>query len=280
VLDHVGGLDDLAAKQIRAVGDAAARLQEDRLRVLRAVRFAAHLDFNIESVTWQALCRTPLTGLSAERVMQEWFKGLAGPQVGKWFRLLVDSGQMPAFCPPMALLDAKVRTVLGARLDDLQVDEDKTLAAALWLSSADATLAVTWLTQQPLPAHLVKSVCWLLTQSRDPAALAGLPKAVRRRLWQHADAARLGRLLRYWHGATGVVADLERELAAESAAGPWRSLVRADDLIAIGCAPGPGLGALLKRLEDAQLEGRFSTREDGLVLARQWFADAGKPSQS
>ena len=280
VLDHVGGLDDLAARQIRAVGDAAARLREDRLRVLRALRFAAHLDFRIEPLTWQALCTTTLTGLSAERVMQEWFKGLAGPAVGNWFRLLTASGQMKEFCPPLAMIDGETRAQLESRLDRADFGEDKALSATVWLSSATAPQAEAWLAQQPLPAQLVKSVRWLLSHGRDPALLAALPTASRRRMWQHADARRLGRLLRCWHGDTSIVADLEQELAAEIRAGPWRPLVRADDLIDLGCSPGPALGSLFKRLEDAQLEGRFSTREDGLALARRWFADLGKPPQS
>jgi tRNA nucleotidyltransferase/poly(A) polymerase len=280
VIDHVGGLDDLAARRIRAVGDAAARFQEDRLRILRALRFAAHLGFAIETSTWEALCSIPLAGLSAERVMQEWFKGLAGERLREWYRLLVASGQMAAFCPPLAMLADEARAELEIRLERARADGDKALGAAIWLSSAAVDQADAWLLQQPLPAQLVKSIRWLLIHGRDPDALRALPLAARRRLWRHADATRLGLLLRWWHGATPIVAELERELAAEAAGGPWRGLVRAEDLMALGCPAGPVLGVLLKRLEDAQLEGRFTQREDGLALARQWIADAAKPSQS
>src|SRR4051812_16061272 len=55
VIDFVGGRDDLEAKLVRAIGDPAKRFAEDRLRMLRAVRFATVLDYKIDSATWEAL---------------------------------------------------------------------------------------------------------------------------------------------------------------------------------------------------------------------------------
>ena len=74
IRDHVGGLADLAARRLRVVGDPMARLQEDRLRVLRGLRFAAHLDLTIDEVTWAALRDTAPIHLSRERIWQEWSK--------------------------------------------------------------------------------------------------------------------------------------------------------------------------------------------------------------
>ena len=71
--DPLGGRDDLARHVVRAVGDASARMREDRLRALRAIRFAGRLGFEIEPRTWAAIVESaPLLGrLSAERVKQE-----------------------------------------------------------------------------------------------------------------------------------------------------------------------------------------------------------------
>src|SRR5204862_2286999 len=70
VIDFVGGQTDLKAKLIRAIGDPAQRFAEDRLRMLRAVRFATVLEFEIEEQTWNALGQSAdsITEISAERI--------------------------------------------------------------------------------------------------------------------------------------------------------------------------------------------------------------------
>lgn len=73
LLDPFGGRKDLRARLVRCVGDAEQRMKEDRLRALRALRFAARFDFTIDPATWKAICNSAphLTRLSAERVKQE-----------------------------------------------------------------------------------------------------------------------------------------------------------------------------------------------------------------
>lgn len=76
--DPFGGREDLRARRVRAVGDAARRMAEDRLRALRALRFAARFDFEIDAETWAAIVESApsLSRLSVERVLQEWTKTL------------------------------------------------------------------------------------------------------------------------------------------------------------------------------------------------------------
>src|SRR5271169_2810295 len=73
IIDLVGGMRDLRAGVIRAIGDPLERFEEDRLRILRAVRFAARLDFAIEPATWAAIKRAApsITVVSAERIGEE-----------------------------------------------------------------------------------------------------------------------------------------------------------------------------------------------------------------
>src|SRR5881397_61630 len=73
VIDFVGGRADIAAKVVRAIGDAAQRFAEDRLRMLRAVRFATVLDYKIDSQTWDALVANAasVNKISAERIREE-----------------------------------------------------------------------------------------------------------------------------------------------------------------------------------------------------------------
>ncbi len=274
IVDHVGGLDDLEHRLLRAVGDAVSRLREDRLRVLRGLRFAAQLGLTIETSTWEALRSTTLEGLSSERLMQEWWKGLAGPRRGAWLGLLRSSGQLAAFCPPLAALPIATLDRLERDLERGHGDDPPALSAALWLSPAGAA-GSAWLARQPLAANLVKSIHWLLDHAGDPGRILASPLADRRRLLQHETAGALIRLLEITSNDPGAVRTLAEEYRREQAAGSWRALIRAADLLDLGYAPGPGMGRLLRRLEDAQLEGRFTDRSDGLALAKRWLDAAG-----
>ncbi len=271
VIDHVEGLVDLAARCLRAVGDAAARLREDRLRVLRALRFAAQLELAIEPATWAAVCTTGLAGLAPERLLQEWAKGLAGPRRGAWLGLLAASGRLAEFSPPLADLTAADLAATGVALDALPQEAAPEVAAAVWLAAADPGQVSAWLAAQPLPRARSDAIRWLLDQQQTAAELAAGPRSARRRVLQHPLAASLVQLLAArTSGAPSTVA-LAAGLAAETAAAPWRPLLRASDLIALGARPGPALGGLLRALEDAQLEGAFADRAGAEAFASAWI---------
>jgi poly(A) polymerase len=101
VLDFVDGLADLDGGVLRAIGDPDARFGEDRLRMLRAVRFAAQLGFTIEPLTWEALCRgaAALGAVSAERIRDELLKLLLSPRPHEGMQRLADSGLLTRFLP-------------------------------------------------------------------------------------------------------------------------------------------------------------------------------------
>ncbi len=105
-LDYVGGCDDLKARKLCAIGDAKSRFQEDHLRLLRAVRFATVLGFDIETNTWQAICElsAEIKLISPERVREELVKIFLHPQRVRGFDLLVDSGLMDAVLPEILVL--------------------------------------------------------------------------------------------------------------------------------------------------------------------------------
>lgn len=100
VVDHVGGLQDLAARLIRAIGDPAARFREDHLRILRAVRFAVQLNFAIEPATFRAVkdLASLVTTVAAERVRVELLKTLRHGR-GKALRLLHETGLLRQVLP-------------------------------------------------------------------------------------------------------------------------------------------------------------------------------------
>lgn len=101
VLDFVGGVADLEARVIRAIGDPVARFREDKLRLLRAVRFSAVLDFEIESATWSAVTEhaPEIHSVSAERVRDELVKILVDPSRVRGFDLLEASGLLRELLP-------------------------------------------------------------------------------------------------------------------------------------------------------------------------------------
>jgi tRNA nucleotidyltransferase/poly(A) polymerase len=106
VIDYVGGQSDLAARVLRAIGEPAARFREDRLRLLRAVRFGAGLGFEIEAGTWRAVCAqaAEIGVISAERIRDELVKIFVSPTRVAGFDLLDASGLLRAVLPEVDAL--------------------------------------------------------------------------------------------------------------------------------------------------------------------------------
>lgn len=101
ILDYVEGRKDLEKRVIRCIGDPATRFQEDYLRLLRALRFAARLEFKIEKRTWRALCEncSCISRISPERIYQELTKMLTGPHPDRALNLLRSSGLLGHILP-------------------------------------------------------------------------------------------------------------------------------------------------------------------------------------
>lgn len=102
IRDYVGGRADLDARLIRAIGDPVARFTEDYLRLLRAVRFAAVLDFSIEPATFSAIQKLApkISRVSAERIRDELFRMLTGSvHAGGALQLLHDTGLLKEILP-------------------------------------------------------------------------------------------------------------------------------------------------------------------------------------
>ena len=106
VIDFVGGLADLNARVIRAIGDPVARFTEDSLRLLRAVRFSTTLGFEIEPVTLAAIrdCAPLLERISPERVRDEFSKIMVSPRRRHGLEMLADSGLIQHFIPEVLKL--------------------------------------------------------------------------------------------------------------------------------------------------------------------------------
>ncbi|AXA35594.1 MAG: CCA tRNA nucleotidyltransferase [Candidatus Hydrogenedentota bacterium] len=101
ILDLVGGRSDLQRRLVRAIGRPVERFQEDALRLLRALRFAASLEFTIEPSTWEAICQTRelIQEISAERVRDELVRGFTSPHPDRFLELLDASGLLAILLP-------------------------------------------------------------------------------------------------------------------------------------------------------------------------------------
>ena len=104
VIDLVGGIADIEAGIVRAVGNPYERFTDDRLRILRAIRFASRMNFTIEPSTSDAISNTDLGGISSERVVMEFVKALATESSnGEFMRLLADHGLLGIVFPGLAV---------------------------------------------------------------------------------------------------------------------------------------------------------------------------------
>ncbi|NWK56225.1 CCA tRNA nucleotidyltransferase [Verrucomicrobiaceae bacterium N1E253] len=101
IIDYVGGQNDLKTKTLRAIGEPSQRFQEDALRLMRAIRFATVLNFEIEPSTWQAIHdHAELLGqISKERIREEFVRILLAPSRARGFELLTQSGLMHHIIP-------------------------------------------------------------------------------------------------------------------------------------------------------------------------------------
>ena len=270
VKDPFGGRADLAASRLRAVGEPAARLREDRLRVLRALRFAATLGFQVEPATWNALreASAELVHLSRERVRDEWLKTLEGATASATLALWRSSGALPVVWPELAALeeaaDRKLDAVEGAEpvlvsaaaLFHAGQSPEAAQAAALRLrfSSRDAervrAAVAGWADPPPAPADLPRLRRWLARhRGAWEDVVAGLEPAAAREPLRAA---------------------IEAVLAAGTPLSVQQLAVSGEDLREVGVEPGPAMGVVLRRLLDEVLDDPSrNTREALLARARE-----------
>ena len=226
VVDYVQGLADLHARVIRAIGDPAMRFREDHLRLLRAVRFAAILEFQIEENTWQALTAnaTGIDRVSAERVAMEFERILfQAPHPSLGLNLLLKAGLLSRFLPEVAALhgvaqppqfhpEGDVWTHTCLMLDEIPPPREPVLAWATLLHDIGKPLTFceqvdvsTGLSRIRFPCHApvgAKIAEKLLMRLRQPLTLITQVKALVLGHMQFVEAPQMRRAkLRRFLGA-------------------------------------------------------------------------------
>ena len=259
--DPFGGREDLGRGLLRAVGVPADRFREDYLRILRALRFAARFDFEIEPGTWAAaVAEAPgLAGLSAERVRDEWFKGL---RTAKSLARLIDlwrtSGAAAVWLPGLAAEYPGDDPSPGAR--------DPVVLTVL-LCSEPARLLQRLRSSRE---EMTRAAAMVAGASTPPDAS---PVAVRQWLAACGQAATdLMLLERYRHRTVPAwTAVVESIRARREATARDELAVTGTDLLALGIEPGPAIGTALDRLLAIVLvEPAMNVRERLLEAARAW----------
>jgi tRNA nucleotidyltransferase (CCA-adding enzyme) len=240
--DPFGGAEDLERKRLRAVGDPAARFREDYLRVLRALRFAARLEFSVDPATWEALCAAAegLGQLSAERVRDEWVKGLATTKsLRRLLSLWRKSGGAAVWLPQL-MSEAEAEAWPG---DDAPDARDPVVLTVLFSRNAVSTMARLRMSNV--------EVARAAAMAAGPAEPEGqATRDVRR--WLAAVDGAADDLVALWHLRHGrpfpwasAVAEVRASGAALSRSG---LVISGQDLMAAGIPAGPAIGQVLERL--------------------------------
>ena len=304
LIDYVGGQEDLAAKLLRAIGNPADRFREDRLRLLRAVRFATTLGFDLDGPTWRAVCEhaSHITEVSAERIREELVKILLSPRRVRGFDLLDESGLLKVILPEMEALkgceqppqfhpegDVFVHTRIMLGLLPEQVSVPLVFSVLLHDIGKPATFAVDpdgrirFSGHDKLGAEMTEAVMVRLRFSR--AEIDATVEAVSNHMVfkdvQQMRVAKLKRFLARAHmddelelhrvdctSSHGLLDnyDFLNAKRAEFASEPLipPPLLTGRDLLALGLRPGPRFSEILEAVQSRQLEGTLTTPEAAL----------------
>jgi poly(A) polymerase len=320
ILDFVGGREDLKEGIVRAIGNPDVRFREDRLRMARAVRFAARFGYVIEPATFEAIrgAAQHITSVSAERLRDELTKVLTEGAARPAFELLDSTGLLKSSLPEVAAMqnvpqppefhpegDVWIHTLL--MLERLKPRSSPTLAWSVLLhdvgkpptfrSAQETGDRIRFDGHAEIGARMAAAICRRLRFPADdiqqiealvanhlrfkdvfqmrPATLkrfVRLPKFEE----EHLELHRLDCLCSHGNlDAYEFVRRFLRETPPEEVHPP--RLLTGDDLKAMGFQPGPSFKEILHAVEEGQLDGRLTNREEALNFVLHQYRQAAEP---
>jgi poly(A) polymerase len=316
VIDFVGGRPDLDAKLVRAIGDPAARFAEDRLRMLRAVRFATVLDYQIDNPTWDALLASAasINEISAERIREELLRIFLSPNRVRGWDLLDQSGLLRTILPELDVMkgclqpeqfhpegDVFRHTRLMLELLPEEVSAQLVLSVLFHdvgkpvTSTVDETGRIRFNEHDRIGAAMTEAIMERLRFSR--AEIDAVVEMVRQHMaFKDVPNMRVAKLKRFMARPTF---EQELELHRVDCASSHKMmdnyefllqkreefanepiipppLIRGDDLIELGMKPGPKFGEILEAVETRQLEGALKDRQQALDWIKREYSSDAK----
>jgi tRNA nucleotidyltransferase/poly(A) polymerase len=308
VVDYVHGLPDLRAGIIRAIGDPEQRFEEDHLRMLRAVRFAARFGFEIESATLAAIQKlhARILRVSPERIRDELVRILTEGGARRGFELLDASGLLVDILPEVAAMkgvaqppefhpEGDVWTHTLIMLTGLQ-SPSPALAMGVLLHDVGKPGTFRVADRIRFDGHVelgeriardilnrlrfsnadIDQVIALIANHMRFSHVHQMRESTLKRMLrlpafeEHLELHRLDCTSSHGNLDNYAFAQAKFQQAAPEELRPPR-LVTGDDLIAAGYAPGPDFSRMLELAEDAQLESRIHTKNEGLDLIGSTF---------
>src|ERR1043165_7970001 len=316
VIDFVGGRADIAARLVRAIGNPKQRFAEDRLRMLRAVRFATALDYQIDRPTWDALVAnaSSINQISAERIRDELVRVFLSPNRVRGWDLLDSSGLMRAILPELDAMkgvlqpeqfhpegDVFVHTRLMLQLLPQEISVPLVFAVLFHdvakpvTARVDKTGRIRFNDHDRIGAEMTEATMRRLRFSG--AEIETTVEMVRQHMvFKDTPNMRVAKLKRFMARPTF---NEELELHRVDCESSHRMLdnyefllrkreefanepiippplLRGDDLIALGLEPGPKFGQILEAVETRQLEGTLRTREEALEWVKREYSSGNK----
>jgi putative nucleotidyltransferase with HDIG domain len=314
ILDFVNGQADLKAGVIRAIGEPDRRFAEDKLRMMRAVRFAARFGFDIEHKTFAAIRRHAgaVTDVSAERIREELTKLLTEGAARRGFELLEKAWLLSIVLPEIAAMkgvpqppqfhpegDVWIHTLL--MIEELPAETSPTLAwgvllhdvgkPATFRPASETGDRIRFDHHVDVGVRMAEAVCrrYRFSNEETEQIVALVANHMRFMEVGRMRASTLKRFVRLPHfeehlelhrldclsshrnlDSYGTVQRFLAETPAEEVRPP--RVLSGNDLSAMGYIPGPLFSEILRAVEDAQLEGQISTREQGEDFVRSRFS--------
>ena len=312
VIDFVHGREDLQSGTLRAIGDPAQRFREDRLRLLRAVRFASTFDFEIEAATWQAVQENAaqIHVVSAERIREELVRIFTAPTRVRGFDLLDASGLMREILPEIEALKGCEQPPQFHPEGDVYVHTRRMLDLLPAQTSLPLVFSVLFHDIGKPPTYAFDAVAGRIRFSGHDKVGEKMTVALMERLrfsreeidataeavanhmvFKDVQSMRVSRLKRFMAGpyftdelelhrvdcasSHGMLDNYEfllqkrEEFANEPLIPP--PLLSGRDVLALGWKPGPKIGEILEAVQNRQLEGALTSREEALEWIKAEF---------
>jgi poly(A) polymerase len=319
VLDFVGGREDLDRGVVRAIGDPAERFREDHLRMLRAVRFASRLGFEIDPATFAAIAsqHASIRRISAERIRDELNRILTEGGARRGFEMLDAAGLLPDILPEVAAMhgveqppeyhpegDVWVHTLLlleqlqhptvtlawGALLHDVGKPGTFRIAERIRFDGhveEGVRLASVILTRLRFSREQMEQIEALVANHMRFKDVPQMKDSTLKRFLrlpefeEHLELHRLDVMSSNRNLETYEMVKQKLVELSEEELKPSRLLTGAD-LIAAGYTPGPRFTEILGAVEDAQLEGLIRTAGEAIEMVRERFPleATGRPPYS